>query len=415
MRKRLLFILMSILMLVPVICGLAACNKGDDYDYEITVWVGEGTKELTEKQIGEFNNTNEWGIKFKATVEIVSESKAVGDATQKPADSADIFCFAQDTLARAVRSNLLAPLNGASLDFVKQNNSEEAQAAATVGNSIRAFPMTADNGFFLYYDKDVVKENHVANLEDIIEDCTAKGRKFSAGLTAGGWYAAAFFYATGCSSVWDTNENGGFVNYHDDFYSDKGVIALKGMAKVLAMGDGYEESDKVSTFSAGTPSAAVISGIWEYKAAKNILGNNLGVAPLPSFTVDGVKYQLPTFLGYKLMGVKPQSDAHKAVYLQKLAMYLTGEECQRQRFEEMGWGPSNLTLQSDSTITSEALNALAQTKHVQQGQYPTNWWSQMDILTGSLRNSPKADDSALEGMLLTYNTSLPTLVSDEEK
>lgn len=415
MRKRILFVLMSVLMLIPVICGLVACNSGGDYDYEITVWVGEGTKDLTEKQIETFNKTNEWGIKFKATVEIVSESKAVGDATQKPADCADIFCFAQDTLARAVRSNLLAPLNGASLAFIKENSSAEAQEAATVGSSIRAFPMTADNGFFLYYDKSIVDESHVGNLEDIIDDCLANNRKFSAGLTAGGWYAAAFFYATGCSSVWDTNENGGFVNYHDDFLSDNGVIALKGMAKVLAMGDGYEESDKVSTFSAGTPSAAVISGIWEYRAAKNILGDMLGVAPLPSFTVDGVTYQLPTFLGHKMMGVKPQSDAYKAVYLQKLAMYLTGEECQRQRFEEMGWGPSNLTLQSDSTVTSEALEALAATKHVQQGQYPTNWWSQMDILTGSLRLNPKAVDSALRGMLSTYNTSLPTLVSDDEK
>ncbi len=414
MKKRLLIILLSIVMLVPVVCVLSACNGDNDYDYAITVWVGEGTKELTERQIAAFNETNEWGIKFKADVQIVSESKAVGDATQKPADSADIFCFAQDTLARAVRSNLLAPLNGPSLDFIKETSTEEAQEAATVGNTIRAFPMTADNGFFLYYNKDVVSESHVGNLEDIIADCRNAGQNFSANLTDSGWYSAAFFYATGCSSVWETDENGGFVNYTDDFNSEKGIVALKGMAKVLAMGDGYVESDKVSTFSAGTPSAAVISGIWDYKAAKTILKDNLGVAPLPSFTVDGTTYQLPTFLGYKFMGIKPQSDAYKAVYLQKLAMYLTGEECQRQRFEEMGWGPSNVTLQADSTITSEALQALAATKHVQQGQYPTNWWTQMDLMTKSLKTSPNAVDSALQGMLTTYSSSLHALVTDNE-
>lgn len=413
MKKRLLIILMSILMLVPIVCVLSACDSDGDYNYEITVWVGEGTKDLTEKQIEEFNQTNEWNVKFKATVEIVSESKAVGDATSKPADSADIFCFAQDTLARAVRSNLLASLNSASVEFIKQNNSEEAQQSATVGSSIRAFPMTADNGFFLYYNKDVIDESHVGNLEDIIADCRAAGQKFSAGLTDGGWYAAAFFYATGCSSTWDTDENGAFVNYHDDFNSDMGVAALKGLDKILSMGDYYEESDKVSTFSAATPSAAVISGIWDYKAAKDILGDKLGVAPLPSFTVDGETYQLPTFLGYKLMGVKPQSDPYKATYLQKLAMYLTGEECQRQRFEEMGWGPSNLALQADDTITSEALQALAATKHVQQGQYPSNWWSQMDIMTGSLLNSPNAAESALQAMLSTYSNSLSALKDAE--
>lgn len=41
--------------------------------YDITVWVGEAAVELTKKQIEDYNNTNELGIKFNATVNGVSE------------------------------------------------------------------------------------------------------------------------------------------------------------------------------------------------------------------------------------------------------------------------------------------------------------------------------------------------------
>lgn len=425
MKKKLIALTLCVLLVLSALLVLTACDKDGDYDYEITVWVGEGTKELTENQIAAFNETNEWGIKFKATVEIISESVSVGNAVQKPADCADLFCFAQDQLATAVRSNLLASLNGASVDFIKQNNDEASWQAATIGNDVRAFPMTSDNGYFMYYNKDVVAESHVGSLESIIADCQAAGQNLSWNLP-GGWYAAAFFYATGCRSDWEINDKGAFVNYQDDFNSDNGKIALKGIEKVFAMGDRYVASDKVSTFSAGTPSAVVISGIWDFKAARTILGNKLGIAPLPSFTVDGTSYQLPTFLGHKFMGVKPQSDAYKALYLQKLAMYLTGETCQRQRFEEVGWGPSNLALQDDETVTSDALEALAATKQVLQGQYPINWWTEVETMMGQAKqnmdsiratesdpNNWHLADTTIANLLESYQGNLGKLISAE--
>lgn len=424
MKKKIVSLVLCLVLVLAAVCALAACKE--DYDYEIVVWVGEGTRELTENQIAAFNETNEWGIKFKADVEIFSESISVGNAVQKPADCADLFCFAQDQLATAVRSKLLASLSQASIDFIKQNNDAESQAAATIGNTIRAFPMTADNGYFMYYNKDIIDESHIDSLEDIIADCVSHGQNLSMNLTDnGGWYSAAFFYATGCKSEWEVNEQGAFVNYDDDFNSDNGKIALKGIEKVLAMGNRYFPSDKVSTFSAATPSAVVISGIWDFKAAKTILGDKLGVAPLPSFTVDGTTYQLPTFLGHKFMGVKPQSDAYRAFYLQKLAAYLTGEECQRQRFEEVGWGPSNAALQEDETITSAALEALAASKLVQQGQYPIDWWTEVDVMIGLakknmdtiLGNESNPDnwhlsDSTLGSLLESYSSKLAKLGTD---
>ena len=408
MKKKLVALLLCLAMVAAVVCVVAACDN--DYDYDIKVWVGEGTKELTEKQIAAFNESNEWGIKFKATVEIVSEGRAIGDASSKHASAAEIICFAQDQLARAVRIKLLAPLNNASIAAIEADSDQGSIDATKIGGTIRAFPMTADNGYFMFYDKRVITdESHLNSLEDLLKDCENAGKKFSMNLTeeGGAWYAASFFYAAGAKSEWTTDNDGNFTKYADTFNSDEGLIALKGIKKVLDS-KAHLDSDKVAGFTAATPSAVVVSGIWDYKAAKDALQDNLGVAPLPSFTVGEKSYQLVSYLGHKLMGVKQQDDSYKALYLQKLAMYLTSKECQLERFNAVGWGPSNKELQELADVkASPSLGALAATKTVLQGQYPSNWWSEMLVMTGNAKTSES--DASLKTLLENYESELPNL------
>ena len=422
MKKKLIALLLCVVLVVAAVCVLVACET-EDYDYEITVWVGEGMKDLTAQQIKTFNENNEDGIKFKATIEIQSESNAVGAMEGKPANSwPDIFCFAQDTLARAVNGAMLHPLNDRSKQAIENNNTETAVTAAKIGTLLRAFPMTADNGYFMYYDKSVIGEDHLENLEDLIADCKAAGKKFSMNLsnTGGAWYAASFFYATDkdgnslCKSEWPTNNDGKFTDqYADTFYSDNGVIALQGIQKLLKETNVHQDNDSAEDFTAGVPSAVVISGIWDYNTASKALKENLGIAPLPKFTVDGEKYQLVSYLGHKFMGVKPQTDAYRAAYLQKLATYLTSAECQQARFDLSGWGPSSKTL---TNVTSTALTALKTTATVMQGQYPVGWWGEVVQVTSTIKdnivNKNVIDDAAsLKIMLGTYNQKIAALVN----
>ncbi len=423
MKKRFLALGMGALMLLPALCGVAACggNK-DSKTYNITVWVGEGTDTLTKQQIQRFNETNEDGVTFNASVRIVSESKAVGDASSKPQSCADIFCFAQDQLARAVYGKLLAPLNNGSVNAITSSCDERSVEGAKIGGTIRAFPLTYDNGYFMYYDKRVVKEEHIGSLEDILADIDAyKGegglpRNFSMNLTddGGSWYSASFFYATGCESEWTTDDEGNFIDYSDTFKSENGLIALKGIQKVLKFSK-YHASAEVSDFKAGIPSAVVVSGIWGYNAAKNALGDNLGIAPLPSFWVDangngqkdeGESYQLKTYLGSKFMGIKPQSDLYRVAYLQKLAQFLTNEQCQKERYEAVGWGPSNKA--AAASASSPALNALKESATTPQGQYPTGWWAKLDVMVGNAKTSA-GDDASLNALLTTYSNALNEL------
>lgn len=414
-------IAMCALMVMPIACAFGGCGEdpnpnGTGKNYNITVWVGEGTKDLTKNQIKTFNETNEWGVTFNATIEEVSESKAAGDALQSKETAADIFCIAQDTLARVVDAGMTASLSDASVTAISEMNDAKAVEAAKVGDIVRAFPLTADNGYFMYYDKSVISDTQIGSLEQILEVCEHKGKKFSMNLTedGGAWYAASFFYGAGCKSEWTTNEEGKFTAYDDTFDSEdeRGVIALRGMQKLLKS-DAYLSSAEVGDFTAHEEvrSAVVVSGTWAYNAAKKALNDNLGIAALPTFEIDGETYQMMSYLGYKFMVVKPQSDAYKSAYLQRLAKFLTDETCQRQRFDAVKWAPTNKNLQSDPSVISESFSVLKAAQTIPQGQYPTGWWAKMQVLVGNARDAEANNVSALKGALKNYSGTLNTLLN----
>ncbi|MBO7402154.1 MAG: extracellular solute-binding protein, partial [Lachnospiraceae bacterium] len=276
--------------------------------YDIVVWVSEsaGVADLTKTQIENFCKANP-GITINATVEGVTESNSATQMIASVEDGADIFCFAQDQLVRLVQAGALAKLGEATQKKISEINDKTSVQASIVGGVMYCYPMTSDNGYFMIYDKSVIPENHLDSLEDIIADCEAAGKMFSMELTTSAWYNAAFFFATGCTSEWEIDSEGKISGVKDNFNSDNGLIALKGMQKLLKS-KAFNSSSAGSDFAAAVPSAVVISGTWATDDAKKALGDNFAATDLPSFTVDGKTYHLGSYSGCKLIGVKPQTD-----------------------------------------------------------------------------------------------------------
>ena len=397
----------------PETTAPAAAADSLDGTYDITVWVSEmeGVKELTQQQIKDFMAENP-GIVINATVEGITEAESATQMITSVEDGADLYCFAQDQLARLVQAGALTKLGTKASAEVTELNDTGAVAAATVGTDLWCYPMTSDNGYFMIYDSSVIAPEHLDSLEDIIADCEAAGRGFSMELETSAWYNAAFFFATGCHSNWTMSADGkNFESVDDDFNSDKGVIALKGMQKLL-LSSAYKSSSQSDDFSAAIPAAVVITGTWGTSAAKAALGDNYACTDLPSFTVDGTSYHLGSFSGNKLMGVKPQTDPVKTAVLQKLALYLTSEKCQLARFDLVGWGPSNVAAQQNEAVVSDpALAALAaQSAYATpQGQIHGSWWDIAKVYATAAKEATSDDD--LKAALQTYENSIQGLFS----
>ena len=156
MKKFLAIVLAAVMAL-----SMVSFATADGETYDIKIWVAEAAKDLTEKQIADFNANNEFGFKFNATIEAVSEADAATQMITDVEAGGDIYCFAQDQFARLVQAGALDALGKKASETVIANNDAGTVAAATSGEQLYAYPLTADNGYFMYYDKSVIPDEDV--------------------------------------------------------------------------------------------------------------------------------------------------------------------------------------------------------------------------------------------------------------
>ena len=103
---------------------------------------------------------------------------------------------------------------------------------------------------------------------------------------------------------------------------------------------------------------SVITGAWNYDTVYKILGSNLGVAKLPTFTTTeemgtipaGTEFQSGSFYDCKAFVMKKKSP--HAQYLQEIVKYLSSKEIQEGSFEEC----NNLPAYKNAKEEFEALS-----------------------------------------------------------
>lgn len=388
----------------------------DGGSYSIKVWCDKSILTLTQTQISAFEAINNGKYKLTVNVEPESEGDAASDMLQDVQSGADIYCFAQDQLSRLKIAGALMDITSTMADSVKSDNVKGAINAATYAGQLCAFPMTSDNGYYMYYDKSVLNEEDILDMDRIISKLTALRNQGKSNfhinyqVFSNGFYAASYFMATGCYSNWSIDPATGNFTGYQDTYKQFGMPAMQALRKLKA-------SDLVSpndqTNKLGDTASVAISGIWNYAAAKQALGENLGCAPMPSFNVGGTDYHISSFSGYKLIGVKPQTDAKKASVCRKIARYLTNEQCQTERFNTAGWGPSNIAASNTEQVLAQpGLQALAKQSEFakEQSICPGSWWSNVATLASSV----KADstDADFENFLNIYDSNLEGLKDD---
>ncbi len=380
--------LLSVVLALAMLLSLASVVMAD-YSGDIKIWVAENVVDFTKEQAEAFKAANPEYAGMNVIVEPVGENDAAKNVLTDVEASADIFGFAQDQLARLVAAGALVDVEPGNAEIIMAENDAGSVAAVTLGDTMYAYPMTSDNGYFLYYDKSVISDP--STMEQILADCEAAGKNFYMEMNSG-WYQTAFFFGAGCQLTFDSDDEGNMVAMNSTYASENGVKALKSMIKV-ASSPAFVNGSSISN---ATNIGAIIDGAWDAGAAKDTFGENYAAVKLP--TIDG--YQMGGFGGFKMLGIKPQTDDDKLAACDALAAYLTGEEVQLARYNAVGWGPSNLKAQQNEAVQGdEALAALAAQLAfcAPQGQYPGEYWALStaladDIIAGKLTN---ADDAEL--------------------
>ena len=402
--KKIFAVALSLVLML----SLAVSVSAEGFSGEVKIWVADAMVELTKAKAEEFKAANPAYANMTVSVEPVGEGDAATNMITDVEGGADIFGFAQDQLARLVAAGALVELSDENAAIVSEENDNGAVGAVTLGEVMYAYPMTSDNGYFLYYDKSVITDP--STLEGVLEQANAAGKKVYIEINSG-WYQTAFFFGTGAMVTYDVDDEGNLVKANVDYAGDKGLAALKAMIS-LAQHPAFVNGSSASNAS---DYAAIVDGVWDSSTVQAAFGDNYAAAKLPTFNVDGTDYQMSGFGGFKMLGVKPQVDEAKLEACDALALYLAGEEVQAARFELAGWGPSNLNAQQmDAVKANVALSALAEQLAfaVPQGQYPNDYWSTAtalgdDVIAGKLNGL--SDDQLME-RLTQYQDILISLV-----
>lgn len=314
---------------------------------------GEMIKAITQKFAAQYSDTN-----FEFTIEGVAESDCKGTMLNDVNNGADVITFADDQLAILAASGVLKPIQY-NVDEVKSRNSAGSVEAASVNGELYAYPLTADNGYFLYYDKSVFTAEDIMTMDSILAKAQAAGKKVSIPVT-NGWYFYAFYGNTGLTLT--LNDDG--ISNICDWNSTENAItglqvteAIRAITSNSAFVDGNDDILKEGVLTGAV--AAGISGVWLANDMQAAFGENYGAVKLPTYTVAGKQVQMASYAGYKMVGINSYSK--NTEWAEKFAEFLSNEENQTLRFETRAQGPSNTNAASSQAVQSSlAIQALLQ-------------------------------------------------------
>ena len=178
------------------IANLIAATEGT---VDIQLWCSElesyqtVMKELTDKFQEQYSD-----VDFNITIGAVSEQEAKDKVLEDIDAAADVFVFADDQVNDLVNAGALQEVAATYTYDPAETNSEATVAAATKDGKLYAYPLTASNGYFLYYDSNIFSEEDVASWEALEAKAEEAGTKVGMNI-ADGWYVYGFFAGAGCT------------------------------------------------------------------------------------------------------------------------------------------------------------------------------------------------------------------------
>lgn len=425
MKKKLL----ALLMATAMVFSFAACGGGNDTPatggeskveeggnaatdpvdalvaattepVNLVVWAAEEDQDMVKGWCDRFAAQYP-SVTFTFEVGVQSESTAKDTVLTDPEAAADVYSFAGDQLSALVAANALQPVSIHIEEVMAGCGGADSGAiqAATKNGTLYAYPATADNGYFMFYNKEYFSEEDVKSLDKMMEIAANAGKKITMEYTSG-WYTLSFFIGAGFDLA--RNDDGSTSLNWNETSADgiAGVDVAQAMLDI-AKNPGFV-SLKDAEFVTGVQDGSIIAGVngtWNAAVAEGAWGENYAATCLPTYTVAGKQVQMASVAGYKMFGVNAYSE--NAGWAMLLAEYFTAEDQQIERFALRQAGPANLKAQaSDAVQQNPAIAALAKQSQfaVLDGCQGDNYWSTAETF-GTILAAGNPDGIALQELL----------------
>ena len=397
MRRRAVSALTAAVLVTSLaVTGLTGCGSGNDgkESVRLMVWSPQGDQSVDQGQwlqtcCNAFAEEHpEWDITF--VYGVADEASSAGQVSQDAEASADVFLYANDNLTTMTDADALVKFGGKYREEIEATNSQTSLDSVTKDGEIYGVPF-AINTWFLFYDKSVFSEEDVKNLDTMLE----KG-VVSFPFT-NSWYLPAFYIGNGCTLFGDGTDASAGV----DFGGEKAqevtdyLIDLESNPNFRIDADG----SGIAGLRDGSINA-MFSGSWDAAAVKEALGDNMGVAALPTYTLNGEEKQMYAYAGTKAVGVNTQSDY--MVQAVELAIFLGNEYSQRLHYELENVVPCHTALLEDEGIMADevvaAINDTFNRTSILQPNLAemSNCWTPVENMGKGIRNGSITHENSAE-------------------
>ena len=282
MRKQVLALGMSICMLATMTSGCKDEEETKDLNLKtveektntegkvsLTLWGAEEDQKLIETIIANFKEK----YKSEADIDIaytpVVESICKETALQNIHECADVFTFVDDQLKAMAASGVIRPITE-NLDAIKSASLEGAVEAASINDKLYAYPLTADNGYFMFYNKKYFKDSDLESLDKMVEIAGSQGKKVTMDMGSG-WYLYSFFANTGMEVGLNPDGITNYCTWNNKKGDIKGTDVAQSLLN-LANSAGYISGgdDALVTGAENGTVIAGVSGVWLAEKMKSI-------------------------------------------------------------------------------------------------------------------------------------------------
>lgn len=354
--RKLISVILSIACCLGIMCVTSGCKPEE---VTLSVWCAYDDIAFTERLVNEFKEEYSGKAVFTITISEEEEVSCKETVLANPAAAADVFSFAADQYKELHDANALMEVALDTDEIIKANGGSEAGAVrcVTTDGKLFAYPKTASNGYFLYYNSDYLTEEDVKSFDRILEVAGKAGKKVTMDYTSG-WYIYSFFKGAGLDVTLNSDGVTNTCTFNSTDGKYKGTDVAEAMLKIAknpAFVSGGDDDFKALMKSG--EAIAGINGTWNSTVVQEAFGDGYAAAKLPEFTVNGDSVQMCSFAGYKAVGVN--SHTKHPEWAQRLAEWLTDEHSQTEYFKTRGEAPSNVNAaKSPDVQASPAIRAL---------------------------------------------------------
>ena len=331
----------------------------------------------------------EWDITF--VYGVMDEASAGEQVAQDPDASADVFMYANNSLEPMRNADALVRFGGKYREQIEATNSQDVLDTLIMDDNLYGIPFTT-NLWYMYYDKSVFSEEDIKNLDTMLE----KGVVSFPFVNS--WYLPAFYIGNGCTLF---GEDGKDEAAGVDFGGENAVEVTNYLID-LAQNPNFKIDDLGSGIAGLRDGSinAMFSGSWDANAVKEALGDNMGVAALPTYTLNGEEKQMYAYAGTKAIGVNTHSDY--MVQAIELAIWLGNAESQRLHYELRQVVPCNTELLQEEDIQKDELvmaqnTTFSDTSIIQPlVNQMNNCWTPVENMGKGIRNGNVTHENAQE-------------------